>query len=305
MQYKIDYDFPTKEELKQYLKDALVLVSQNKWLSLKLVVASIFSASIVGAIMIAPLFIGISLIKTGYSPEFLNFFYEGISGFFQVLLTTVPFWIILFFTGFRLMENRQSNISIQYLLKTHFSLIRHFWSKGIMLLILAGVIAISALFGTGVPEANDIYKDSDTIELLSAIAFSLVGEGMQLGVGFYWFPFIHVMIFSALLFGKEATPNLVFILQMLFLPKVSTTKKIIYFISFVLVDALVQTISYVITLLVPGEYGHLAGMMFSGLYYLMVAGIFYCFCVDKIEGRKLKKKVKEETFSGSMAPSLG
>lgn len=306
MEYKIDYKLPGKEDLKGYAKDTLTLIGQNKWLSLKLVVFAIVGSAVIGSIIKAPLIFGYEITISKYSPEFLFFVYQSVSEILGVLFNCVPFWLILFYTGFRLMENQNGVIIPSgFVIKKQIHLLKHFWSSG-LILILSGFLLIFLGITTVFPESKIIKEvgDSGLSETILSLIFSLSSESMIFGNGFYWFSFIHIAIFSALLFGTEFTPNLAYTIQNLFTPKFSMSKRFLLLFIFAGLDIFIQLVSHILLLVFDGVHGFIIATLFRSMCYLFIAGILYCYCVDNIEGRKLKKKVKVEKFSGSVAPSL-
>lgn len=303
MEYKIDHDLPTKGELIQYSKDTLTLMRQNIWLVIKLIVSGLLFSSVIGAIVMSADVLGLYLSKTGASPDFVFFFYRGFSDVLGLVFTSVPLWLILFYTGFKLMEKGMFTIPVGYVIKTQLSFIKYFWTNGFFLFCMAVMLFICGLFVYGPPdmESSKESASSSLPYLISGTIYMLSGEGMQMGLGFYWFSFIHVMIFSALLFGKELIPNIPFTMRNLY-HHIPLNKRMTLFFSFIMIDVIKLVGCNLIIALVPAPYNFGIATLVSGFYYLFISGVLYCYCVDKIEGRKLTVKVKESIFDRAAIP---
>lgn len=305
MEYRVDHELPTKDELKSYSKDTIDLMRQNIWLCIKLIVGGIIATSLVGLLITLPSAWGVYSLQEGISPDFLFFFYRGSTDFLRLVFSCVPLWLILYYTGFKLMESRKVVVPSGYVIRKQFIFLKHFWTGGILVACFAAFIILAGLMTTppDFAESSKESVDRSQFTMASMIIYHFMDRGMELGIGFYWFPFIHIMIFSALLFGKESTPTISFTLKNLFFPKVPLNTRLFLFFIFVVVDLVESLLSLAIVTVLPDDFGYVVAVIFRALFFLFVAGILYCYCVDKIEGRKLKKKVKVESFSGNEMPS--
>lgn len=309
MNIKIHYEAIDRDDLKRYAKDSLTLIRQNWWLSIKLIVFAFLFSCLTGALVVLPDYQGHLLSSTEMGPIIAPLF-DAISESIAGIFSAAPFWMILFFTGFRIMENKGVLIPVRQVISLFFRVARHFWTSLFIACIFAGILFISYLGYFLTPDmapgsANES-SAADTMTLFHAVSLFVVNlssETFMFGLVGYWFSFLPLLIYQFLLFGKESVPTLGVAYRHATSAPVMAARALRVTFLFMLCDIAIITISLLSKVIIPGGIGVIVSMGLKGFFYLFVAGILYAYCVDKIEDRSLKKKVKEEAFSPDQAPS--
>lgn len=310
MELKLHYEPVSKDDLKRYAKDTLALMKQNWWLTIKLVVLGTLTSAAIGLAILSPGLIQSSLMESGGSGFVSNVLYETLSDLLWVALSLCPFWMILFFTGFRLMENRQPLIPIFYVIRRNVGLMKSFWTRGFALLLTAFILLLNVLF-IGMEDPSDsgssfspgLMDALGTNGVLALDFFIYASKGLSFGLGLYWFAFAPLLIYQGLLHGDAAVPSVADAIGTVHATEKSPFARITLFLAFAIADATITLLLTAMAMLVGGAMGFIAMALVRGLIYVFVAGMFYNYFVDKIEGRKITKKVTENALSGHEAPS--
>lgn len=307
MELKLRYEPVSKEELVGYAKDTLTLMRQNLWLTLKLAILGMLAAFAVGFLIYSPDLILSQLSWGGYQNPIILALYETFSDCLWVLFTIAPFWLLLFFTGFRLMENGQSSIPFWRVVGWNLGIIKAFWSLGFSLIVFAILLFINFMFLENQEQGSDSYSkllESLTPNGETALWFySLASKSMAFGLGIYWFSFVPLLMYQALLHGSHILPPINKASTMAIMGEGSPWRRLSVFMLFIIVDTTVSVALTAIAFYFTSTAGFIAVAFLRGLVYVFIAGVLYNYCVDKIEGRKVKKKVTESVLSGREAPN--
>lgn len=306
MELKLHYEPVSKQDIVQYSKDTLTLMRQNISITFMLVFLGMFSSFIVGLLILGPEMAFYYFSVEGQRSAVVFAIYSTISDAVWVLLTIAPFWIIFFFTGFRMMEKNTPSLPFFQVIKWNVGIIRSLWSVGFFLSIIAILFVINFIFLED-PESNQAYDKLKT-ELgyhasLALSFFSVASKGLAFGLGIYWFSFIPLLIYQGLLYGNHVIPRISQAAMMVVRSEETPWRRLSVFVIFMIIDLLVSVVLSVIYLMFKNIESIIAVIFLRGLAYVFIAGVLYNYCVDKIEGRKVEKKVKESVLSGKEVPN--